>query len=675
MKKNFIYLLFLSLLAWCFAQEALVSPDISEQDLFNFSTITPSVQLLSLEEAVIPEKQYEINHGTLFAPGQIITVNVQVNDSAINELELRCFTQKVPIKEFSRGEWLAYYQLPDFVEAGSYFFELSLSSANSLQKIKETLPFKVDYPIAEIMITGNRAVSANIILESLTVKPGEFYNEIKAEVNRQKILDIGYFQEAGFKKEIINKRTILTFTVTENPVIKEIRVLGSVEFSGDELKEKFSLKEGDVLSFRTLQKDIVALEKFYKSKEYMFAKIAQVEAPSSKNGNVLSYHVSEGTIRSIEIEGNSVTRRYVIAREIESQPGDIFSAAMLREDLRRIFNLNYFENVEPDVKYEEESGMVDLKVKVKERKTSSINAGGGYGEIQGWFGFVDLFLDNIAGTAQSVLLKASFGEKLTSYQLRYHNPWMWNRKTSFTGRIWSTYGTNFINGERELKNGWSSSIGFQRTLYIRETYSFKYEDVVNIDNSSNDFLDRALGYSIGYDSRDNAFNPTKGRDDSFSMWHSTSFLGGTVDASRYTVQVNRFKPLAPKQVLAGRFMYNYAIGDIFPTEQYYVGSETTVRGYKYGIFAKGTQRAVFNFEYRYIFTQVFTGLLFYDIGQAINPVYEIDDDFVNHHGWGASQGFGLRLMTPLGPLRLDYGWPQYKEFGDGYLSFNIGYMF
>lgn len=675
MKNRLSLLLFFSVFAWCLAQEAVISPNIAAPESLRFSTITPSVQLLSIEEAIIPEKPYEINVGSLFAPGQIITINVQVNTTDISELSLVCFSQKVPIKEFARGEWLAHYQLPGFVEPGRYFFELSLAGENGLGQTKEQLVFNVDYPLGAIVITGNRSVSSSVVLESLTVKTGEFYSEIKSEVNRQRILNIGYFQEAGFKKEVSGNQTFLIFTVTENPTIKEIRVIGSVEFSSDELKEKFSLKEGDVLSFRTLQKDMVALEKFYKAKEYMFAKIAQIEAPSSENGNVLSYYVSEGTIRSIAIEGNSVTRKYVIEREIESQPGDIFSAAMLREDLRRIFNLNYFENVEPDIRYEEENGLVDLKVKVKEKKTSSVNAGGGYGEIQGWFGFVDLFLDNIAGTAQSVLVKASFGQKITSYQLRYHNPWMWSRKTSFTGRLWSTYGTNYIAGERELKNGWSAAIGFQRTLYVRETYSFKYEDVVNIDNSKNDFLDRALGYSIGYDSRDNYFNPTKGRDDTFSMWHSISFLGGTVDASRYTVQINRFNPLAPKQVFATRFMYNYAVGDIFATEQYYVGSETTVRGYKYGIFAKGTQRAVLNFEYRYIFTPVFTGLLFYDIGQAINPVYEKDDSFVNHHGWGAAQGFGLRLMTPLGPLRLDYGWPQYKEFGDGYLSFNIGYMF
>lgn len=125
-------------------------------------------------------------------------------------------------------------------------------------------------------------------------------------------------------------------------------------------------------------------------------------------------------------------------------------------------------------------------------------------------------------------------------------------------------------------------------------------------------------------------------------------------------------------------MYDYQVGDIFPSEQYYVGSDNTVRGYKDGIFAKGTQRALFNFEYRYIFSDMFVGVLFYDIGQAINQVYDpLDEDrnFRQHHGWGSGMGFGLRVITPMGPIRLDYGWPQYKEFADGYISFNMGHVF
>jgi outer membrane protein assembly factor BamA len=75
---------------------------------------------------------------------------------------------------------------------------------------------------------------------------------------------------------------------------------------------------------------------------------------------------------------------------------------------------------------------------------------------------------------------------------------------------------------------------------------------------------------------------------------------------------------------------------------------------------------------------MFVGVLFYDIGQAINRVYDPLDDtnnFIQHRGWGSGMGFGVRVITPMGPIRLDYGWPQYKEFADGYISFNMGQVF
>lgn len=676
-RKTILLLALLSFFVWAEPPTANSLADELKLD----SPTTPSLQTLSLAAtADVSEEPYSFDLEDHYAPGETITFNVIVNspEMKIDTAAIIAFDQKYQLREFFDRQWHVLIPVPRSATPGEYSLKLFLKGGPSLN-ISEQLVVPVDYRLAAVELLGLRTVSENEVREILTLAPGDFYSEMRAEVSRQKIMDLSYFESVSFNRAVRQGQTILTYQIVENPVIKNIDIFGSIEFSKEELLENFSTKRGEVLSYKKLQKDILRLENFYKDKDYTFSKVIAVDEPTSANNYSLIFRVNEGRLKSIAITGNTVTQEYVIRREMEMRPGEVFSASRLREDLRKVYNLNYFQNVEPEVFFNENNNDVLVTVNLKEKKTSQVSIGGGYGQLQGWFGFADLLLDNIFGTAQSVLLKAQFGQRLTSYQLRYHNPWMWSNRTSFTGKLWSTYGFNYLTGERELRNGWSGAVGFQRSLHITETYSFKYEDVFNTDDRSKNYLDRALGYSIAYDSRDQWMNPTKGNYDVFSMEHSSSFLGGTIDASRYTIQANRFYGLADKQVIALRGVYNYAIGDIFATEQYYIGgtSGENIRGYGY-VVAKGLQRAFSNLEYRYIFSDMFTGLLFYDIGQAINPVYDPNDDendFTNHHGWSSSMGFGLRIITPIGPIRLDYGWPQYKEFSDGFMVFNIGNTF
>lgn len=658
-----------------------VSENSLSADLKFDSPATPSLQTLDLQPtADVFVEPYIVMLDDQYAPGETISFNLKINDQKlkIEKAAVIVFDKKYELQEFFDQQWHVLISLSRDVLPGDYVIKLFLNVPDSAN-ISEKIPLNVDYRLSAVKLVGLRTVSENEVREILTIAPGEFYSPLKAEVFRQKIMDLSYFEKTTYARTNSGNTAVLTYFVSENPVIKSIDLSGSIEFSKEELLQNFSTKPGEVLSYKKLQKDILRLENFYKDKDYTFSKVIAVDEPTSANNYALTFRVNEGRLKNIAVTGNTVTQEYVIRREMEMRPGEVFSASTLREDLRKIYNLNYFQTVDPEVFFNENTNDVDVTVNVKEKKTSQVSMGGGYGQLQGWFGFADVLLDNIYGTAQSVLLKAQFGQKLTSYQMRYYNPWMWSNRTSFTGKLWSTYGYNYLTGERELRNGWSTAIGFQRSLHITETYSFKYEDVFNTDDRSKNYLDRALGYSIAYDSRDQWMNPTSGRYDIFSMEHSSSFLGGTIDASRYTVQGNRFYSLAEKQVLALRGVYNYAIGDIFATEQYYIGgtSGDNIRGYG-DIIAKGLQRVFFNFEYRYIFSDMFVGLLFYDIGQAINQVYDPNDDdndFENHHGWSSSLGFGLRIITPIGPIRLDYGWPQYKEFSDGFMVFNIGNTF
>ncbi|MFC1767007.1 BamA/TamA family outer membrane protein, partial [Candidatus Margulisiibacteriota bacterium] len=104
------------------------------------------------------------------------------------------------------------------------------------------------------------------------------------------------------------------------------------------------------------------------------------------------------------------------------------------------------------------------------------------------------------------------------------------------------------------------------------------------------------------------------------------------------------------------------------------GGANSVRGYYPSQAHTGVRKLILNAEYRYFFNETFQGVLFYDLGNAWGTV---DDpgggpDFAN---FMSGRGFGLRLTTPLGPIRLDYGVGASNSFGEGVIHFSIGQAF
>ena len=121
-----------------------------------------------------------------------------------------------------------------------------------------------------------------------------------------------------------------------------------------------------------------------------------------------------------------------------------------------------------------------------------------------------------------------------------------------------------------------------------------------------------------------------------------------------------------KQTLASRFILGVMSGDLPNSELYYVGGTNTVRGYpEYPhTFANGRNRAILNIEYRILFNDMFQGLVFIDAGWASSL------GALKHAKIG--KGAGIRMMSPLGPIRLDFG---FGETGDMITHFNIGHVF
>jgi len=512
------------------------------------------------------------------------------------------------------------------------------------------------------------------VFQVLTVRIGEVLSPFALDRNKKDIRSLGIFSSVAISTTPSQDGIQINIEVIENPIVDSIIFKGLTLFSEAKLLSLLHTKQGRTLNLNSIRKDIGILEAVYKDNGYILAKVLRVDTPQ-KTGDSLVYHVLEGTIHSIIPTGNERTRDYVILREMDLTPHVPLNAKTLKRDLQKIYNLNYFTKVEPEFIPMEEEGQHKLLVRVEEKNMGSINFGGGYGQRSGLFIYSDLNLDNIFGTGQMVGLKGQWG-RASSYQFKYHNPWMWDKRKSFTFRYWHTRGLIGFNSlgtndgfRQEQRTGSSVTLGFPFSYELGTSHRFKVEKVSVPQESTlpeKNYSIFSYRFGISHDTRDIRFNPLQGHYHYLFIERGLKVKSSSLNFTKYDLAFNFFIKTFEKQTIATRFLFGMAKGDLDENEHYYVGGPNTVRGYEPfpNSFASGKEQFIINVEYRFLFTNFFNLILFTDWGWA-RSAGEL-------HNGKMGKGIGVRIFSPLGPIRLDFG---FNEDGEMRTHFNIGNVF
>ncbi|MCX5749669.1 MAG: BamA/TamA family outer membrane protein [Candidatus Saganbacteria bacterium] len=564
----------------------------------------------------------------------------------------------------------------------SLAIDFSLKSAPDLGSltgpaVTKTDAVTVDSLITGINIKGNFIIPSGKILEQVSIRVGDRMTQQSLNNDVKAIYAMGYFADVTTDLNKSRKGTAVTFNVVENPCLKGITIEGCSVYPAAKIFSMMRSKQGEIMSFKSIQEDIKAIDDMYHKDGYILERVVNVT--TDPDTDILQIKLVEGAIEQIALDGNTLTKNYVILREMKSKPGTVLNEKVLAKDLKRIFNLGFFSDISPDFEPAAAPDKIILLVKVKESKTNTINFGGGYGEREGMFGFLDLSAENVFGTGQGILLRGQAGQQQSTYQFRYMYPWFLpdklGDKVSATVRRWYTIGKNvYLIGQPESDgkfNGWDLSLNKPVNDEWNVTLTLGSERVEPTVTYFDPYTSNTIGFSLAYDTRDNWMNPSTGRFATFGItkgWKVKPDI--TTDFTKNTVDLNQFLKLADKQVLAFHFGVGVGVGDIPPGELYYVGGANTVRGYDPSQAQVGTKKYVANIEYRYTFNETFQGVLFYDLGKAwYHPRWPDLDNSIS------GRGFGLRLNTPMGPIRLDFGVGAYKMFSEGVLHFSIGQAF
>lgn len=499
----------------------------------------------------------------------------------------------------------------------------------------------------------------------------------------------------------------LTYQLVSNPVVKNVEFSGNTVFTSDYLKSIMQIPKDSVLNFVLVNQKLKEIEDLYLKQGYMLVSIPNVQVSAD---GTLHIDISEGIVEDIVIVGNEKTKDYVITRELKLKKGKPFNKFLASRSMERLYNLGYFEDVNMKLlpgKTNEHD--VIIEIDVIEQKTGIVTVGAGYSDADGTVGIIELGDTNFRGTGDKVNLHWEFGGAGDgkNYTLSYTRPWINDNGDSLGVSIFNRiyeYDDYDANGDKvaeydKRRKGWNLTWGHVSDEYRTNYFNFEsskesYDDHDGFEtgevmdkylakNNITDYHDsdwyKAIMDNFGttnsftfthvFDNRDNYFNASKGRRISFAAQWGGHGLGGDYDFYKFTAEGRFYKALGNGHILALRLMGGYIDGDVSYGNLFDLGGSDTLRGYEDDQF-KGKKMYAATLEYRFPIAKKVQGVLFTDAGSTWGidegkiPWYT-DDDSLN---W--SVGVGIRLQTPIGPIRLDYGHGDRNKF-----NFSFGTQF
>lgn len=541
--------------------------------------------------------------------------------------------------------------------------------------------------VAGLNFDGGSAESRPTAVAAVSMREGDSLSMDTVGKDASAIMETGYFVDVYPTFEEIPEGVIVTYHLQEYPKFNGIKFTGNSIIKTEKLAEKITLKPGDRYNSVTFHKNMEEVEGLYKKEGYIQARI--VDMRRVENG-VIEIKINEGILEGYKVKGNTKTKDRVILREMRQKPGEPFNAHKARRSFQRVNNLGIFEDVNTRLVPGVAPNSVVMEIEVKEKRTGTFGIGAGYSSQDGILGMVSVSDTNFRGTGDyiSIMYEVSGDDTdARGYTFTYKRPWLDKRETAGTLRLYNrTYQYNDYDTEGDLKEEYMRKYSGGEITFSRpfSEYSTNYVTVRNRKDryikhvSDGNVPDRSGAYGEQWrkdnfgvtrsiifqhitDTRDNVYEPTTGG--KVTLSGELGGFGGDFNFKKVSIEDARFRKVGRAQVVATRLAYGVGHGDISEFNQFKVGGQDTLRGYRDDQF-RGNRMCLATLEYRFPLISKVQGALFTDWGAAW-------DDGFRPKNFNGSIGVGLSFNTPLGPLRLDYG----RGKKGGRVHFTIGGMF
>ncbi len=515
-----------------------------------------------------------------------------------------------------------------------------------------------------------------------------------------------------------------------------IDIQGDLITKKKKLFDLVKLEKGDVFNYTRMRQDIEAIRNLYRNAGYAYVNVNPLTRINQQNNTVdLTYDIQKGQkvyFGRIEIVGNTKTRDYVIRRELDIQEGELFSAAQMEASKRKIKRLGYFDKVDITTQRGARDDLINARVEVHETRTGTFQVGAGFSSTESFIANAQISQNNLLGRGQSLSLQAQLSSIRTLFNLKFTEPWLLGTRWNFSVNLYN-FQYAFQDFTRQSTGGdvtfgYPISEAFKLNIpgQLLASATYKLENV-NITaggrsgttSSGNTALfggglTSSVQAGVYYDNRDNRLFPTQGQYDSATAeFADRSLTLSQNEFLKFDLETRWYFPIIWQFVLRLQGQLGYVTnphtnGQIPLFERYFVGGPTTVRGFdRYTLGPTrevarnvndpgssldvfrigGNKQLLFTAEIEFpIFTAAgIKGVVFADMGNAFDnnqPFTLVPDVFadpVNSYqdALRTSVGFGFRWLSPIAPLRFEWGIPLARLRGEKPIvfDFSIGNAF
>ncbi|MEG0797176.1 MAG: outer membrane protein assembly factor [Acidaminococcaceae bacterium] len=559
---------------------------------------------------------------------------------------------------------------------------------------QKTAPY-VGTVVTKISVTGNNVVSYDEFVKVLTLQPGQVLTKEAIAKEMQAIYETGWYYDVNVDYNPVPEGVEITYRVLENPIFKELKVEGNTKLSTGKIKNLMDMPTDKIVNTKDLNERVRKVEAEYNKAGYILARVGDVRMlPSGE----LVLEINEGVVEAFKIKGNVKTKDYVITREMKLKKGEPFNAQAARRSMQRIYNLGYFEDVNIKLNPGQAPNAVDIEISVVEMNTGTFGIGAGYSDADGFLGMLSLGDKNFRGTGDKVNVRWEFGgsgHNNRNYEFSYMRPWLDKKETSLGFTLYDL--TNeYVDYNRDGDEiaRYDKQRKGQEVTFSRRTnneYIVNYVTLKNRDDSYKGAVDhgrqyfeegnkeerlkenfgvtRSIGFTRVMDTRDNIYDPHEGKRTSYSIeWAG---IGGDFNFTKYSVDYRYYYRVGAENVLALQLGAGGSTGTMPLSQRFAVGGSETLRGFEDDQF-KGSSMLRASLEYRMPLMKKVQGVVFTDAGYAWSERYNENNFELGLIKY--SYGIGLRVNSPLGPLRLDYGIPVSGGKG-GRFHFSFGGQF
>jgi outer membrane protein insertion porin family len=526
-------------------------------------------------------------------------------------------------------------------------------------------------------------------------------NSIVAFYRRNGFIDASVSYHVTFDNDRESVRIEIVIDEGPQTLIGAVIFEGNVQVPEEELAKAVTTQAGKPLDERKVGEDKYLIYTAYADRGFVFADVDhRIEGEDGEA--TVRYLITEGDptrVGRIDVRDNNKVNEKIIRRELTLKPGDIFSRKRLLDSQQHLYDTGFFKDVEIEPSAVDAApGMVNLLVKVKERRMNEVSFAVGYGTREetrvtvGWLQR-NLWDSGRQLELRSILASEDYDKGLTRLRgdIAFTDRWLLGRRLVGAAAL---FGQETLEDYKEIEGGEYTLVRLGADLSVKKQLSrwtqitFAYthefvdvreqnwvvEDTVDLRLRLGQEVNRSATMLVERDTRLPFFDPRRGSLTRLVARTSGGIFGGDNSYNKLTWSWARYYRFHGRSVIAvsTRVGWAEAFGiskgkGVPEYERFYAGGSSTIRGYNEQEFGPGNFLVLANVEIRYPLIWKFVGVTFLDMGNAWAAVGDVKrsdfdlsvsaEEFARRRSADVKYtvGVGLGIQTPVGPARVDYG--------------------